>query len=350
MVKITTFLLFSILIFQINSFAQIPVESKVNLAKYDALIHEVRATFARGEERTAEAVERVRVQTYWEVGKLIDEHILLHQERAEYGKEVIKRLSGDLGISVTEIQYMVQFARAYSISPHAGKLSWSEYRDLLSVNDENERNKLAEQTVKNNWPRETLRREIKKIKAENPDAVSDDLNEEPLIPVKGKLDTYRIIVADSEKWQGKPVIDLGFSNYYRPEKLTFKEGDIVHSKAGKLKLAKQASASDLYTYRASVLEVTDGDTLWLWIDLGFGFFTKQQVRFRAIDAPEIVTRDGQAAKEFIEKELKHNSEVVITTSKSDKYDRYLVDIFYETKSGEKFLNNQLLEEGLASRV
>lgn len=346
MFKVPTFLLLTVLAFQINSFAQ----PSASVVSYDDLVHEVRATFARGEERTADAVERERVQTYWEVGKLIDEHILLHRERAEYGKEVIKRLSGDLGISVTEIQYMVQFARAYSISPHAGKLSWSEYRDLLSINDEDQRNRLAAQIVKNKWSRETLRSEIKKLKAKNPEAVNGDLNEELLVPIRGQLSTYRIVL---EKGRKDLRIDLGFSNYLElPKKYRqkFKEANIVYVKDNKLTLVKNGSELDLFTYKARVLDVTDGDTLWLMADLGFGISTKQQVRLRGLDAPEIATRDGQAAKQFIESKLKNVAEVVITSSKSDKYDRYLVDLFYEMKDGEKFLNNELLKQRLAQRV
>ena len=42
--------------------------------------------------------------------------------------------------------------------------------------------------------------------------------------------------------------------------------------------------------------------------------------------------------------------VTITTTKPDKYDRYLSDVFLETVSGEAiFLNNLLLEKGHAVR-
>jgi len=352
-----TLFLFGILIISpLNLFAQ----PSVNVATYDDLVHEVRAAFARGEERTADAVERERVQTYWEAGKLIDEHILLHKERAEYGKEVMPRLANDLGISLTEIRFMVQFARAYPIRRPVSELSWSHYERLLSINDPEERDKLAQKAVEKKWSRQELQNEIKKLKAENSQVVNDDLTEEPLIPIKGTLNTYQIVKKEGED---ALLIDLGFSNYLElPEKYRkkFKEGDIVSFVGARfprpgaapapLQILKDAQELDLFTYKAKVLDVTDGDTLWLWIDLGFGIRTKQHVRLRGIDAPEIATRDGQAAKAYVEKELKDISEILITTSKSDKYDRYLVDIFYPAKAKEKFLNNELLIHGLAERV
>ena len=62
------------------------------------------------------------------------------------------------------------------------------------------------------------------------------------------------------------------------------------------------------------------------------------------------TRAGQEAKRFVERELRKVSQVVITSTKSDKYDRYLADVFYTVDGKERFLNNRLLERGLAVRV
>ena len=50
-------------------------------------------------------------------------------------------------------------------------------------------------------------------------------------------------------------------------------------------------------------------------------------------------------------QAKAGGPVFIKTSKSDKYDRYLVDVFITDKNGEEqYLNNLLLEEGLAVKV
>ncbi|MBI4395114.1 MAG: hypothetical protein HY583_02840, partial [Candidatus Omnitrophica bacterium] len=85
--------------------------SKNDLTSYSALLKRVREAIARGKERAADAVERELVRTKWEVGKLIQEHILLNKARADYGARVLKRLSSNLGISNTELKYMREFAR-----------------------------------------------------------------------------------------------------------------------------------------------------------------------------------------------------------------------------------------------
>jgi len=102
--------------------------------------------------------------------------------------------------------------------------------------------------------------------------------------------------------------------------------------------------------------VIDGDTLWLDIDCGFGVWTKQKVRLRGIDTPELKTAEGIRARDFVVEALKGVPFVAVTTTKPDKYDRYLADVFYLPKeedpgvilSNGVFLNRALHGAGLAS--
>ena len=114
--------------------------------------------------------------------------------------------------------------------------------------------------------------------------------------------------------------------------------------------AALAQSVQVFTYYAYIERVVDGDTLLVQVDLGFGVWTRQYLRLRGIDCPEIDTAKGRQAKRFVESELSRVPYVVISSSRSDKYDRYLADVFYETKKSEQFLNNRLLEEHLAERV
>ena len=58
----------------------------------------------------------------------------------------------------------------------------------------------------------------------------------------------------------------------------------------------------------------------------------------------------EAAKRCVEAVVNETEGVTITTSKADKYDRYLADVFLHRRSGEEvFLNNALLENGHAVR-
>lgn len=83
----------------------------------------------------------------------------------------------------------------------------------------------------------------------------------------------------------------------------------------------------------------------------------QKLRLRGIDCPELDTEEGRRAKRFVESRLKGCEFIVVKTYKdtTDKYDRYLADIFYAAGAGDpslvaregKYLNQELLDEKLA---
>ena len=91
------------------------------------------------------------------------------------------------------------------------------------------------------------------------------------------------------------------------------------------------------------------------IDLGFSIVIEQRLRLRGLDAPELGTSHGVASKKFVESRLKDCDFLIIKTHGSDKYDRYLVDVFYlKSEDNEDkvlkegiFLNNELLDEKMA---
>ena len=76
---------------------------------------------------------------------------------------------------------------------------------------------------------------------------------------------------------------------------------------------------------------------------------------RGIDAPEAGTRRGQTALGFLKRTLDAVEFIVIKTYGSDKYDRYLADIFYLAGESDPnvvardgiFLNQEMLDQGLA---
>ena len=111
----------------------------------------------------------------------------------------------------------------------------------------------------------------------------------------------------------------------------------------------------LFTYRATVTQLVDGDTVWAEIDCGFGVWTRQKLRLRGIDAPELETAAGWRARSFVNEVLKPVDQVVVTTSRADKYDRYLADLYYLAGKADpervlaegRCLNQELLVRGLA---
>lgn len=329
--------------------AQLPV-----MESYEQLLSSIRKAKAESRERIEELVEQEKVREAWEIGKLIDTHVLQHKERADYDQRVVERLAADLGESRTQLYYMLQFARTYPILPQAEQLSWSHYQALLALNDPNERDELAKQAARERWGRNQLRDEIRRRKRAREQANEKEPAAEILTAEPGTPGTYKIVKATIGSYQNQPVIDLGFSNYYRPHgKFKFREGEYVTEKNGKPQKIKDVNDRHLFTYPAFVIHVIDGDTFSAVIELGFGFVTVQTLRLRGLDAPEIVSADGREAKEFLEHKLRGQVQksngpvpILIRTHKSDKYDRYLADVFV---NGE-YVNQELVQQGLAELV
>lgn len=60
---------------------------------YNALLQSVGNALTQGRSRAAAAVNAAIVQTYWEIGRQIVEYEQKGNERAEYGFDVLNRLS-----------------------------------------------------------------------------------------------------------------------------------------------------------------------------------------------------------------------------------------------------------------
>ena len=86
----------------------------------------------------------------------------------------------------------------------------------------------------------------------------------------------------------------------------------------------------MFEYSAQVLEVHDGDTLRLDVDLGMGIhYVSLRARFFGFDAPELGRPDGlgERARGQITAWLKaHPGPYIISTEKDrkEKYGRYLL--------------------------
>lgn len=86
----------------------------------------------------------------------------------------------------------------------------------------------------------------------------------------------------------------------------------------------------MFEYSGRVLRVVDGDTLVLDIDLGLCTWVRQlKVRLAGVNAPELPTPEGLAAREFVERLVADRGpDVVVRTLKDrrEKYGRWLADI------------------------
>jgi len=102
----------------------------------------------------------------------------------------------------------------------------------------------------------------------------------------------------------------------------------------------------MYSYKAKVQNVVDGDTIDISIDLGFDIWHNIRVRLTGIDTPEKWYDYGKVVKKYVMAKLE-NQEVTIATEKADKYGRYLVDVYL--KDELETFNMHLVKVGMAKQ-
>ena len=126
----------------------------------------------------------------------------------------------------------------------------------------------------------------------------------------------------------------------------------------------------MYEYKCTVVNVVDGDTVDVDIDLGFGvWMRKQRIRMYGIDAPESRTSNknekmyGLASKRFLI-DMLDDKELVLKTHKDakGKYGRILGEIYtFDTNVNDKMVEeyhavgyhgqskDEITEEHIANR-
>ena len=85
----------------------------------------------------------------------------------------------------------------------------------------------------------------------------------------------------------------------------------------------------VYERHATVVRVVDGDTLHLNVDLGCDIEVAMTVRLSGLNAPEMSTVEGKAAKAYVEQWVEERGpRFVVRTEKDkrEKYGRYLADL------------------------
>jgi endonuclease YncB( thermonuclease family) len=364
-------------------------------------------------------------QGYWKIGKYIDEHLLEHKDRADYGTTLFEELAKDIDYDKSALQRATQFYRIYPIIAGRRQLSWNHYKSLITVKDPTERKRLEKEIIRKDWAAEKFQKYLSQRRAID---VAKTVPQKPLTPLRGTLYTYKIVTRPqvaAEKESGL-LVDLGFGIFRnvgpkrpkgsperspegsegRSEGLSgFADGDVVESRpkddarpkgspAGYKFFKGSRTAKDLFTYAAYVERVVDGDTLKVRFDLGFDTWVRETLRLRGLDCPGMDTKEGQAAKTFVQSYInpifdpkvknrpkgrliqspkgdlikpvgvapknakgifrgKEAQLVVVRSSRSEKYGRYLADVYIPQGSDpatDLYLNNLLLENGHAVRV
>jgi micrococcal nuclease len=100
----------------------------------------------------------------------------------------------------------------------------------------------------------------------------------------------------------------------------------------------------MWTYRAKVAKVVDGDTLDLDVDLGFRVTHRVRARLARIDTAETSTSEGKRVKALVAERVPVGADAMIVTGKGDRYGRWIAEV----RLGDGVnLSDWLLASGMA---
>jgi predicted nuclease of restriction endonuclease-like (RecB) superfamily len=151
-----------------------------DLRPYNNLVNSIGDLLAKGREQAGRAVNTILVQTYWQIGRHIVEFEQGGVTKAEYGSELLDKLSKDLitaygrGFSRSNLVYMRKFYLTFPMTETSSKqhqisetlshqLSWSHYFEILKADNELEISFYVKQCEKENWSVRELKRQMKSM-------------------------------------------------------------------------------------------------------------------------------------------------------------------------------------------
>jgi predicted nuclease of restriction endonuclease-like (RecB) superfamily len=139
--------------------------------KNNKLLTDLSQLIEQGKEKIAVQVNSTMTLVYWQIGKRINEDIL-QNERAEYGKEIVKEIANKLttrygrSFAVVNLRRMMQFASVFYdfeiVVPLARQLSWSHFIILIPIENEDKRLFYAQKTTEETWGKRELRHQIER--------------------------------------------------------------------------------------------------------------------------------------------------------------------------------------------
>ncbi len=281
---------------------------QISTQNYKKLLTKIRKTISKTQENIVKNVNYQKVTMGWQIGKEIDSH-LKGQDKAEYGKKLFLQLVKDTGINRPALYQMHNFYKTYPKMPsEKNSLSWSHYRSLIAVKDQETRKQLENLVVEKSLGSDRLEKEISQTKKQKKIVKKSDEKIPQLKVTRGQLYTY------TKTKDGR--IDLGFN--------IFLKGTL-----------RQSLKKSDYTYLAKLERVVDGDTLHVKLDLGFNIEHSEILRLAKIDAAEANTKEGKKATSVLKKTLENIKFLVVKTNKTDIYGRYVADVFFDKSGKEK---------------
>jgi predicted nuclease of restriction endonuclease-like (RecB) superfamily len=131
---------------------------------------EIKEILSNARKRAYSAVNSAMVEAYWNIGKRIVEEEQDGKERAEYGKEIIKKLSKELttefgkGFSERTLWEIKQFYLIFidfeKLRTVCAVLKWSHIKLIMRVSNKEAQQWYLKEAAEQNWSVRTLDRNI----------------------------------------------------------------------------------------------------------------------------------------------------------------------------------------------
>ena len=132
----------------------------------DNIYKEIKSILEQARNKVYKVANSTMVEAYWNIGRVTVEK-QGGSNKAEYGTALIKNLSKKMtkefgkGFTVANLKNMRQFylifQKSYALR---SELTWTHYRLLMRVENENARNFYIEECIKSNWSTRQLERQI----------------------------------------------------------------------------------------------------------------------------------------------------------------------------------------------
>lgn len=138
----------------------------------DNVVEDICSIIESAQNYAYQSVNVALVERNWLIGYRIAEEELKGENRANYGTEILKKLSNELkreygkGFELRNLYYFLQFYKTFPNILHSVNaksntiLSWTHYKILLQVEDEKAREWYEKETAEQTWSVRTLQRNI----------------------------------------------------------------------------------------------------------------------------------------------------------------------------------------------
>ncbi|SFF00765.1 Predicted nuclease of restriction endonuclease-like (RecB) superfamily, DUF1016 family [Chitinophaga sp. CF118] len=132
-----------------------------------SVIADIKTIIHNAKDKAIRLVDHERTIMYWHIGQRIFEEEQVGKDRADYGNYLTKFIAEQLepeygsGFSKRQVELIRQFYRTFPIANTVySQLSWSQYKLLIRIDNQDKRDFYMAETVKNNWTVRQLERQI----------------------------------------------------------------------------------------------------------------------------------------------------------------------------------------------